>query len=94
MMQPGVAQEALRRMEAGEASAEVLSTIVDAAHAFAALVPEYVFNAPIPGAVYATQNDMLAETMQAGKPDEPMMIRLAPPLPERFTEPEGHRAYE
>lgn len=33
------------------------------------------------GAVFATQNDMLAQTMQAARPNEQMLLRLAPPLP-------------
>lgn len=82
MTGPEDVRAALDRMEAGEASEEVLSVIVDGAYAFAALVEEYVFRSPITGAVYATQNDMLAETMQAGRPSEHMLVRLAPPLPE------------
>jgi hypothetical protein len=82
MLQPGEVQAALDRMKSGEASAEVLEVIVAGAEGFAALVYEYVFRAPIPGAVFATQNDMLAETMQAGRPNERMLLRLAPPLPE------------
>lgn len=81
MLQPGEVQVALDRMRAGEASADVFDVIVAGAEAFAALVHEYVFKSPVTGAVFATQNDMLAETMQAGRPDETMLIRLAPPLP-------------
>lgn len=81
MLQPGEVEVALGRMRGGEASAEVLEMIVAGAEAFASLVPEYVFQAPITGAVFATQNDMLAETMQAGRPDQRMLLRLAPPLP-------------
>lgn len=86
MLQPGEVQAALDRMRAGEASAEVLETIVDGATAFAALVHEYVFRSPITGVVFATQNDMAAEAMQAGRPDERMLLRLAPPLPKWPTE--------
>lgn len=82
MLQPGEVQDALARMRAGDASMEVLEVIVAGAEAFAALVHEYVFRAPVSGAVFATQNDMLAETMQAARPDERMLLRLAPPLPE------------
>lgn len=82
MLQPGEVQEALERMRSGEASAEVLEVIVAGAEGFAALVHEYIFKSPVPGAVFATQNDMLAETMQAAKPNEQMLLRLAPPLPE------------
>lgn len=82
MLQPGEVQDALDRMRNGEASAEVLETIVAGAEAFSALVHEYVFRSPVTGAVFATQNDMLAETMQVARPHERMLIRLAPPLPE------------
>lgn len=81
MLQPGEVQQALNRMRAGEASAEVLEMIVAGAEGFAALVHEFVFRSPVPGAVFATQNDMLADTMQAAKPNEQMLVRLAPPLP-------------
>ncbi|MDQ0726786.1 hypothetical protein [Microbacterium sp. W4I20] len=74
-------QAALDRMEIGEASSEVLGMIVLGATAFAALVPEYVFKSPIAAVVFATQNEMAAETMQAGRPSERMLLRLAPPLP-------------
>ena len=87
MMQPGEVQEALRRMEAGESSAEVLGVIVEAARAFAALVPEWAFRSPITGVVFATQNDMTAEVMQAGRPDEATLLRLAPPFPDEFGAP-------
>lgn len=82
MLQPGEVQEALDRMRSGEASSEVLETIVAGSEGFAALTHEYVFKSPVTGAVFATQNDMLAETMQAAKPNERMLLRLAPPLPE------------
>jgi hypothetical protein len=81
MLQPGEVSEALDRMRAGEASAEVLEVIVAGAEGFAALVHEYVFRSPHTAVVFATQNDMMAETMQAGRPDERMLLRLAPPLP-------------
>jgi hypothetical protein len=68
-------------MRSGEATADVLEVIVAGAEGFAALVHEYVFKSPVTGAVFATQNDMLAETMQAARPDEQMLLRLAPPLP-------------
>lgn len=82
MLQPGKVQQALERMRAGDASAEVLEVLVAGAEGFAALVHEYVFRSPVTGAVFATQNDMLAETMQAARPNERMLLRLAPPLPE------------
>lgn len=82
MLQPAEVQEALARMRAGEASAEVLEVIVAGADGFAALVHEYVFRSPQTGVVFATQNDMMAEAMQAGRPQEQMLLRLAPPLPE------------
>lgn len=82
MLQPGEVQQALERMRAGEASAEVLEALVAGAEGFAALVHEYVFQSPQAGLIYATQNDMLAETMQAARPNERMLLRLAPPLPE------------
>ena len=89
MLQPGEVQEALERMRSGEASAEVLEVIVAGAEGFAALVHEYIFKSPVPGAVFATQNDMLAETMQAAKPNEQMLLRLAPPLPEWSNHEDG-----
>lgn len=94
MLQPGEVQAALERMQAGEASAEVLEIIVAGAEAFAALTHEYVFRSPMTDVVFATQNDMMAETMQAGRPNEQMLLRLAPPLPEWpvAIENEGERA--
>lgn len=86
MTRPEEVRAALDRMDAGEASEEVLQLIVDGATAFASLVDEYVFRTPLTGGVFATQNDMLAETMQAAKPSERMLVRLAPPLPEWPTE--------
>ena len=91
MLQPGEVQNALDRMRRGEATAEVLETIVGGATAFAALVHEYVFRSPITGVVFATQNDMAAETMQAGRPAGRMLVRLAPPLPEWPAETGGER---
>ena len=82
MLQPGEVQTALDRMSQGDASAEVFELIVQGATAFAALVPEFAFRSPITGVIFATQNDMAAETMQAGRPSERMLIRLAPPMPE------------
>lgn len=90
MLQPGEVQVALDRMRQGDASAEVFETIVNAATAFAALVPEFAFQSPITGVIFATQNDMAAEVMQAGRPNERMLTRLAPPIPEwPVTEQEG-----
>lgn len=81
MLQPGEVKVALERMRSGDASAEVFEVLVAAAEGFAALTHEFVFASTIPGAVFATQNDLLAETMQAARPDERMLVRLAPPLP-------------
>lgn len=92
MLQPGEVQAALERMRAGEASPEVLGAIVAGAEGFAALVHEYVFKSPVTGAVFATQNDMLAETMQAARPNETMLLRLAPPLPAWPDHPDGSGA--
>ncbi len=80
-LEPSKVREALDRMQSGDASAEVLSTLVDAATAFAALEPEFMFVSPQTGLYYVTRNDMLAETMHAAKPDVPMVVRLAPPYP-------------
>ena len=90
-MSPEDVREALDRMKAGDASAEVFETLVSAAEAFASMVPEYVFRSQVTGAVYATQNGMLAETMHAGRPAARMLMRYAPPLPDwpRFSAPEG-----
>ncbi len=81
-MEPQDVRDALTRMYDGNASNKVFEAVIAGAEAFAALVPEYVFRSPQTGLVYATQNDMLAETLQAARPNERMLIRLAPPLPE------------
>lgn len=88
-MEPKDVRDALDRMKAGDASAEVFSTIVSAAEAFATLEPEFVFRSPQTGLYYATRNDMLAETMIAAKPNERMLLRLAPPYPEWITPESG-----
>jgi hypothetical protein len=81
-MEPKDVAAALERMRARDVSTDVFETIVAGAEAFAALVPEFVFRSPQTGLVYATQNDMLAETLMAAKPDDLVLERLAPPLPE------------
>lgn len=80
-MEPQDVRAALDRMKTGDASAEVLGVIVEAAEEFATLEPEFVFKSPQTGLYYATRNDMLAETMSAAKPKERMLVRLAPPYP-------------
>lgn len=81
-MDPQTVRDALTRMKAGEATADVLGTIVSAAEAFATLEPEYVFRSPQAGLYYVTQNDMLAETLEAARPEERVLVRLAPPYPD------------
>ena len=75
------AREALERMKQGDASPEVFQALVEAAELVATLEVEYLFKSPITGMFYATQNDMLVETMLAARPEETVYTRLVPPHP-------------
>jgi len=72
-------RDAVDRMDQGEASLEVMSVLVRAARAYAAMTPEYGFVAPQPGLVYASRNELLIETMHAARPVEQLFTRLSPP---------------
>jgi hypothetical protein len=78
---PEIVRVALERMRAGDVSDEVFAVIVSAAEAFAALETEYLLPSPQTGLYYATQNQMLVETMLAARPEARLVVRLAPPLP-------------
>ena len=75
---PSVVQEALDNMDQGDASAEVLTILVTAARSYAQMAVEYGFESPMPGLSYSTRNEMLIETMKAGKPGAPILYRVAP----------------
>jgi hypothetical protein len=80
ILDPKAVQEAVDRMNGGEASEEVLGVLIKAAEAYARMTPEWGFVAPIEaaGMHYVTRNQMLAETMQAGRPEAHALFRVAP----------------
>lgn len=80
ILNPAAVQQALDRMKSGDSSTEVFDVLVTAAEAYAAMTLEWGFEAPIgiPGLTYVTRNQLLAETMWAGRPEAKPQVRVAP----------------
>jgi hypothetical protein len=75
---PTEVQAALDRMNGGEASADVLATIVSAAEAYASMPAEWGFDSPHQGMFFTSRNDMLIETMHQADISRRVLRRYAP----------------
>jgi hypothetical protein len=75
---PTEVQSALDRMNGGDASADVLATLVSAAETYASMPAEWGFDSPQEGLFFTSRNDMLIETMHQGDMSRRVLRRYAP----------------
>lgn len=74
---PKDVREHLDRMFAGDSSPEILAVLVAAAEAYAEMKIEWGFESPQTGLYYSTRNDMLIETLHAGRPEAELLARVS-----------------
>ncbi|UAJ79983.1 hypothetical protein IT072_02580 [Leifsonia sp. ZF2019] len=77
VIDPKDVREALERMKGGDASTEVFAAVVAAAEAYADMQLEWGLASPQATLYYASRNDMLIETMHAGRQQIDLLARVA-----------------